>query len=1098
MPPIPINSFAGIDTSVANPKIGTAQSTYGLVRNRTRGHLELPDGYNIKQGSTNPFTIPVADSYTTNIVAKDIHNFYVAEHEGQSVTVFIGTYTKVSRYNPAVTIPRFGVWIKPYWSGSTWVDSWLELTEIEIVALTSASGTNTLNFTDTGKATDYFKNWIAVFEDYTQAKDVDNYFLITGSTSSSADYFGANASILTAARTTLGEKIILCRSFLNGELPSTITSYIFNYLDEIRMTSGNTVNDVSLMSGYRGKTYSWDAVSSLSTSQDRIVLDVGCLNVWRYSALMDSISAQTDSMSPLKAGNYSFLVALGTDDSQIAAARQGYISTVNNMVAKFSVPSALSRIATDGTYICRFDPVNFGYVSKYSATNYTFLQSLELLPDSSNVHCKDVLILGNNLYALYNDGNSLSQINLSAFTLTKTVTIPQSVLTGLLITDGTYIYNVNATTNTVYINKYDSSLNFIGGKSISVYSTLGMLITGLTISGSNIYAMSARQDAENTWGIIFPTNLSSASSFDLTGKNLSSTLIISSYIYDIAYAGIAESGIFLEKRNIADFSLVSQWNITTSTDGKFVTDGTNLYAYTQQGSMQTLLSNVNIAGQSYAQSLLIYNTTQNMVVNGSFIYGDGFIVQYNSNVFSVSSDGTQRIDFKLLVSAGALPARARYAYIYVSYNGGDYYRLFKIDFTVVSAIGGGTAPTPQTWEASAYYHSVAQHFYHRSTTLSIRQTDMAVIGAEIDVDMGRAYGESGVVRYAAGQMVGVKTYVGNFYDVYSAQSFRNYVLVNCVSGEGAEQIDVFDYTNPINIEYGDGDSIQAVGNSNDYILVLKLRSTVLLSLNGDGSYSREVVSRGVGCCSQASVVSYNDKVYWTDYNGVNKYGSYEGVSLVNPSWIVQWRNYTTAQRAAALSVIDRENEALIVCVGSDIWQLDLGVREYPQEETDPAQWMQLGYLDIPTAIKQNSDGYIDFLVPKTLSAAGNIFTISPSGDRCNSVNFPFIWKSNKIEVLELEKKLEYDALILGFIINYTSTFAFNLSLFLDDASSPILNNKVLPSGTHTVEVHAPLDCRCKSPVIQFSGTTVQSSDAIEIKYIHIYEQLEMTGDVLVR
>jgi hypothetical protein len=1103
---IPINSFGGISQDIANPPIGSAQSCYGLVRNRNRGHLELPDGYATK------FAIPVSDTYTTAIVGKDIANFYVAEHGGKSVTVFVGTYTKVSRYSSGVTIPRFGVWMRPYWSGSAWIDSWLELTEIEIVQLTSASSTSTLNFTDTGAAADYYKNWTVVFEDFTQANDVDNYFLVQSSTSSSVTYFGANASITTAARTTAGEKIILCRSFLNKELPSSISSYIFNYLNEIRMTSGNNSTDVSLMAGFRTKPYSW---ATSDASIDRIVLDVGCLDTWRYAVGMDFISAVVDSSSPLPAGNYTFKAAIGTDDNQIAVAREAYIGAISALASKYSVTSALSKIAISGNYIYRADVDNKRIINKYNLADYTFVAAIQI-STASDYRFDEIITLGDSIYVMYNVPNGdnyeyFAKINISTFTLTSTTEITQwltnkASASPQCTTDGTYLYifdTIQFTAAYWRMSKYDTTMNVVTTSHGAVGYSDEAYANAIGYSGGYVFAAVHAAGNNSHWFKFLASDISLSINKDIGATDdypsISPLCVIGSYIYGIQKVTTA-TGIFVEKRNVSDLELVSQLSLTTATDGILVTNGTSLYAYIDYNGSRVIMKELDVAASStdnpsYSSELSITNTTENMAFS-TYLYGDGFIIDTNPTTYSIASDGTKRIDFKLLVSAGAIPKRMKYVYIYVSKDGAAFYRLFKRDLTVVTDISTGIV-TEETWDAAAYYNATAKHFYHRSATISIRESDYEAIGAEITVDMGRTYVQSGVVRYSAGNIIGVKSYVGNFYDVYSGQTFKNSLLVNCISGDGNQQIDVFDYLNPQNLEYGDGDSIAAITDSNERILVLKKRSSILETMNNDATYQREVASRGIGCCSQGSVVSYDDIVYWADYNGIYSFASHSGVELINPTWSVAWRTYSTAQREASLFVIDRVNEALLVCVGSDIWQYDLGRREIQVENEQAYQWVQLGYTDIPTAIKQNSDGTIDFLIAKTDVITGKILTISSTADRFNATNYSFKWKSNQLEVLQLEKAMTYDALILGFIISYTTTFAFSLSLYLDDSSTAI-KTAVLPSGTHKVQVLAPLGSRCKAPVVEITGTTATTSDAIEIKFLHTYMQPIESGDILVR
>ena len=98
-----------------------------------------------------------------------------------------------------------------------------------------------------------------------------------------------------------------------------------------------------------------------------------------------------------------------------------------------------------------------------------------------------------------------------------------------------------------------------------------------------------------------------------------------------------------------------------------------------------------------------------------------------------------------------------------------------------------------------------------------------------------------------------------------------------------------------------------------------------------------------------------------------------------------------------------------------------------------------------------------------------------------------------------EKLLTYDALINGFVLGYISTVPIYFNLYLDDASTAINPSPIaLPVGTHKVQILAPLAARCKSPVIEFIGTTIQANDSIQIKFAHTYIQKIMAGDVLVQ
>jgi hypothetical protein len=1098
---VSINSFSGMHSSLGNPAIGTAQAGKSMVRNRTRGWLELPDGY------AQRYAVPVADTYNTLIIEKDIAHLHVPEHGGQNVSIFIGTYTKVSRYSAGVTIPRFGVWMRPYWSGATWIDAWQELTEIEIVQLTSLSDISTLNFADTSKAADYFKNWIVVFEDYTQAQDTDNYFLIQSSTGTSVTYFGANASLTNATRIA-GAKMILCRSFLNKELPATISSYILNYLNEIRITSGNLSTDVSLMGGYRKKTYSW---TTSDAAMDRVVLDVGCIDTWRYAILMDSITAQTEASSPLEAGNYSFKLALGTDDNQIGVAREVNIGGNNNMAIKKNVGSVGYKIASDGTYIYRPSATDVRLVNRYLVSDYSFNKDCRAVSAGSSCVFVDMMIMGNTLYYLYlitggADRLFCVTIDLTTFAVTNTVTIPRYfsppgivldyILSAKMCNDGTYIYIVYSASPVNYgffACKYNSAMNFLAEFNSYLscpHPDYIAFIDAICYSASDGYIfVESRHPTQISCFMRLNQALTSATFADGTSTNRIIDSLVAgpdNYLYEV----IRENGLTIKKRErIGSFGVSASWTVSNANAGYVSTDGTYLYAFLALTGSCIVMKGIDVYLQTYLSQIIVTNTPNNMIFIGNYLYSDGLILDLSPTSYSITVDGSQRIDFKLLISAGAIPARMRYVYLYVSKDGGLFYRLMKIDLTVVTNIDTGIV-TQETWEVAAYYHPTAKHFYHRSITKSIKETDYELIGAEIATDMGRAYAQSGIVRYKAAGVVGVKTYVGNLYDVYSAQTIKNKVLVNCVSGEGNQQIDVFDYTDPIDIEYGDGDEIASIADSNERILVGKKRSNVLLSLS-QGEYSREIVSRGVGNCSQKGTVSFDDVVYWPDYNGLHSFSSYGGLRDMNPTWVEAWKAYTDAQKEAAISVIDRINKCWIICVGSDIWQCDL---------REPNQWMILGYTDLPIAIKQNLEGFIDYLIARTDAITGKVVTIQPSltlADRFNGVNYSFNWKSNKIELVKNAEGFAIDALVLGTILEYDTSFAFQMKMYLDDIATAV-QTVTLPSGKYKITLQAPFGCRCKAPVIEFLGTTVAANDYIKIKSAEIYTDGVQRGDVIIQ
>ena len=304
-----IIDFGGLATSLANPPFNSAKDAKNFETYKTKGWLTNSQGYLLK------YALPtLTNTNISSFVPVDFKNFYVPDHGGKNVTCLLATYRKTSRYDAGVHIDRSGAWIRPYWNGSSWIDSWLELTEIEIVELNSLGAPSGMNLTGTFptylQASNYFENWIAVFEDYSQSQDHDNYVLITDSSysapSTNVDFFGTTANLNRSN----GAKVILCRSFLNQELPSALTDFISQILNDLRITTGNSSTDLSMLSGLRTKTFGW---ATSDQSVDRIILDVACLNVWRY-AFHHDLPLQVASVTPIPKGIYYLRDTLVMDD----------------------------------------------------------------------------------------------------------------------------------------------------------------------------------------------------------------------------------------------------------------------------------------------------------------------------------------------------------------------------------------------------------------------------------------------------------------------------------------------------------------------------------------------------------------------------------------------------------------------------------------------------------------------------------------------------------------------------------------------------------------------------------------------------------------
>jgi hypothetical protein len=307
------NNFLGYKPDVANPPPNSALAMQNVVIHRRRdpktgnvaGWIEQAMGYAKKlfvTGGSNPGTLPGNDTVIRKISAiayGDPYNLYIPDHGGQNVTVLLATYTKTAFFPASPTLDRFGVWIRPYWDGSAWIDEWYELTEMfifEILALPAGDhliiddgtyGFATLDPGATVFKADYFKDWTIVYAAFT---DTENYDLVRSSGWDTTNYYlqlsHANNDYTSRI---VGTKIMVYRSFLPKELPSSLASQVRGLLSEIRLTSGNTASDVTLMAGYRNISFPYvgdTTPHSYTKSYDRVLADVGCLEMWQYAVVL--------------------------------------------------------------------------------------------------------------------------------------------------------------------------------------------------------------------------------------------------------------------------------------------------------------------------------------------------------------------------------------------------------------------------------------------------------------------------------------------------------------------------------------------------------------------------------------------------------------------------------------------------------------------------------------------------------------------------------------------------------------------------------------------------------------------------------------------
>lgn len=336
-----ITDFRGLVTAEASPSVRTAKAVKNLLRHKKRGELWEALGY-AKKFSALPANEPTIRKISA-IAFENIHSFWVPEHGGRNVTVLTGTYAKAGWTVTPSSRSQMAIWIRPWWDGAAWQDSWRELTEFfafEVVAV-GTGGNNDKVYIDDGVTFEfatadpggqvfnatYFKNWTMVVNNDLTDHD-DNFDLVKACgfiTVGPITYYYLQQ--VNVSNHNVGDILYLYRNFVYREMPSTLTSQIFSLLKEIRLTSGNGSADMSLMAGLREKTFASSAGGAYSPAFAEIIADVGALDVWPQAAIMGIVGSTPDAAG-LPAGTFRFKTSIVMDDDQETIPTDAYDETV--------------------------------------------------------------------------------------------------------------------------------------------------------------------------------------------------------------------------------------------------------------------------------------------------------------------------------------------------------------------------------------------------------------------------------------------------------------------------------------------------------------------------------------------------------------------------------------------------------------------------------------------------------------------------------------------------------------------------------------------------------------------------------------------------
>ena len=1022
----------------------------------------------------------------SNIAYENVYNFRVNDHGGKDVTVVVATYRKTGFFPASPTTDRFGVFVRPYWNGSVWVEAWRELTEMFVFELkqkpagagrlfvdNSVYNFDSLTGYDTVFNSEYFKNWVAMFgTDFTAAGDNSNYLLVTGcgfdgSGDYYLDYYGNNDDL---SGRSVGDKLVVYRGFANKELPSSISSFIYNILGDLRLTSGNDTEDVGLLIGSRNATKGWVTADQ---TVDRMVAEVSMMDLWRRAFGIDVPELVAESSNPLEAGDWYLRHTLQMDDgteTELRSIVSGLTHKYMDRAGRLTMPDNTGyAVVTDGDYAYVGLGTSPAKVVKVRLSDLSVITTLTLAAGENIV--RSMVLTGGFLYAgLQTIAAKVVKINPSTMATVSTLTLNAGEDVALsMATDGSSLMVGTDTNPARVVEVALSTFTRSGAVTLNVGETSAASMTYDSI-GATFYVGTLVGPSKivqvNAGG---PTRIT-AITLNAGENNCYAMAIIGSNLYcglgttpgmivkvDISAGAVRNSVLSL---SAGENDIRSMW-----TDGTYIYSGLNL---SPARVVQTL-------GSASRVTSYTLRTGENVGIAIAGVSGFVFVLtntspaglilvnlQPETKVVVRGTEGNA-IGQKLLLCPATAPKRARYLNTYMSQDGSTYYLLTQT----------GLRSGEQTWDGSYYFHANLLHNYIRSAQQLLTAATWTDKEAEASVQIDRQISDAGVIQFTHASAVGSEVFASGVR--VSGELQLNKIVKSALRGDGGTQYDVFaaDLGHVINLEVFDGDRIMCTGQYNGRILVLKNRSIMVLRKNNNGGYDPDVVSKQYGICSVRTLCAWDDALLWMDYAGAMMF-NVSGVRVTNAKWQQQWKDLSTSQRESAIAVIDRKNRQYRVAAAGKEYVLDL----------DDGEWMVMDMADQPVMFAEDVDasGSVNFISNNNLYKLGDATLHDGS-------NVNLLYTTNKVRI---DIGDGYDALLQGLTFKYETDVPITVALFLD--------NQVAAAATYTLSaaeriatLYAPLGSRCKEFTLQVSATITAEGQKCRIVAADYYRQLMPVG-----
>ena len=254
------NDFLGVRKDTRKAPLGSFEVLQNLDLREKSGDLVLRNGYDIKYNAISSTVL--TSKKLSSVEYLEAKSFWVDDNGGQEITVQI---TKQRVTAQTTLTPNYfdmiGVWIRPFWDGSSWVDEWHWLNEVILTKIVSnSSGEIELYLQADSSDDDLFKNWSIIQysgSDYAVPNEISAIFSSRDSSTQFIKIYDSNNAWVA------DDKVMLMRNYFPPNILNAMHTDIeandivfHKVLDDLRIGFGGAEDRLGMGIGYRNRELS--------------------------------------------------------------------------------------------------------------------------------------------------------------------------------------------------------------------------------------------------------------------------------------------------------------------------------------------------------------------------------------------------------------------------------------------------------------------------------------------------------------------------------------------------------------------------------------------------------------------------------------------------------------------------------------------------------------------------------------------------------------------------------------------------------------------------------------------------------------------------